>query len=69
MMLQALGAVTDPSADHLPASHAVQAPLEAELLVVPATQAVQPLNELGPVNAAVPAYPAAHVSKPGVDEE
>jgi hypothetical protein len=55
LMLQALDKVKDPSADHVPASHAVQAPLEAVLFVVPAIQLVQPPNVLGPVNTAVPA--------------
>ncbi len=52
----ALGAVVEPAADQVPTSHAVQVPPSvAVLFVVPATQAVQPLNEFGPVNAAVPA--------------
>ncbi len=55
VIAHALAVVVDPDTDQVPASHAVQAPFVAVLLVVPATQVVQPLNELGPVNAAVPA--------------
>jgi hypothetical protein len=70
LIAHALAVVVDPVSDHVPASHAVQVPpFVAVLFVVPATQAVQPLNVFGPVNAAVPAKPAAHVSVPGVAAE
>ncbi len=56
LIAHALGAAVEPAADQVPALQAVQvSPFVAVLLVVPATHAVQPLNELGPVNAAVPA--------------